>query len=165
MDFDMTEINFIHMHKTVVSEVISSTIITKSINMMKLNSIVRRHARVEHEQDQEEAPTDPSPSTSVKRKLTLKTTAGKRGKKRKHEEVSSHSTNAPQASVVPDVVYIPEFKEVTTQTVTEEELLTQEEQYFQQEHIERVRQLLMVDFIKEEDFDEDYPATDSAEDN
>ena len=163
MEMDMTEINFIYMHKTVVSEVISRTAITKSIQMLKLNSVVKRQSTVEPQQDEEAVSTEPTPCTSVTSKWKSSSTPAKRGKKRKHAEVSDDMTVRPQPSHVPDVVYIPKFKEVATQTVTEQELLTQEEEYFERVHIEHVRQLLTVDFIKEEDFDEEYPASEHAD--
>ena len=164
MNMVMSEINFIHMHKTVVTEVVSRTTITKSINMMKLNSVVRRPSTVEDEQEQLETPIPPTQAKSVARTSTSTRTPRKRGKKRNHDEISEDNATPSATSETPDIVYIPKYREVAMQTVTEEELLTQEEEYFQTEHIERVRQVLTIDFIKEEDFDSEYPQSEIGDD-
>ena len=161
---EMNEINFIHMHKSVANEVISRTTITKNINMMKLNSIVRRTVTVEAEQDEVDTPIEPRQAKSITSKPKGEKRPRSRGKKRKHDEVDETSAVPAPSPNVPDVVYVPNFCTVATQTVTEEELLTQEEEYFQREHIERVRQKLTVDFIKEEDFDSEYPQSEPGDD-
>ena len=73
---EMTEMNFIHMHKTVVREVISTTTITKSINMMKLNSVVRCPTAVEPESDSLEVPVAQTSGTSVRSQPKKKTAPG-----------------------------------------------------------------------------------------
>ena len=158
----MNEINFIHMHKTVVTEVISTTVITKSISMMKLNSMVRRSSPLNVEQDELETPNEATQSKAVRSKQNSTKTPTKRGKKQKHGKVLQASVTVAQPSAGPDVMYVPKFCEVAMQTVTEEELMRQEEEYFQRENIERAQQLLMVDFIKEEDFDSEYPPSEAG---
>ena len=165
LNLDLSEINFIHMHKTVVNEVISRTAITKSIHMMRLTSIVKRAMALEVEEEEEvETGIEPTQSTSVKSKGTCRREPRKRGKKRKHDEMSQCNVPTVQTSTGPDVVYMPTFREVATQTVTDEEILTQEEEYFQEQEIERAQRVLTVDFIKEEDFDSEYPQSEAGDD-
>ena len=132
--------------------------------MMKLNSVVRRPSTVEDEQEQLETPIAPTQVKSVGHTSTSTRTPRKRGKKRKHNEISQDNVTPSARSDTPDIVYIPKYREVAMQTVTEEELLMQEEEYFQTEHIERVRQVLTIDFIKEEDFDSEYPQSETGDD-
>ena len=53
MERELTELNFIHLHKYAARQAVSKTILTRSINMLKLNIVVRKVKRTDSEKDQE----------------------------------------------------------------------------------------------------------------
>ena len=150
MHIEMDEINFLHMHKTVVIEVISKFNISKALSMMKVNSIVSRSRTEVPPVD--DANTEPVPEQSP-------STVGIAAKS-KCQGVASKSSKGKakpkSAPVVQPSVEIPEeyglYRTVATQTM--ENIGSEEEKRFEQFDMMSMRQKYLVTVIKQEDFDD-----------
>ena len=149
----MDETHFICMHRQASCQVLSKTRINKSINMMKLMEVVRvRNVPQAEELIPDTIPekvVEPSTSTVKKVWKKRKAESTRRGKKK------TKPAERPISATIVDV--ISGDRDIGTQTEPDAEKMTKEEAAFQVHALQTSRMLRTKQYIKLEDFDDEYP--------
>ena len=147
MGYEMDEKNFVLMHKEATYQVLAKPSINASINMLKLNRVVKnRKYPLEEDAHQGEEP-DIEPMSSV-----VSAQGGAKPKKKRKAKTQS-AREIPKCKDddnVPDLI-MSNMIDVTVQTVDDPDELVHEDEY-NRFHVLAMWQHYSVTTIKEEDF-------------
>ena len=152
MNYEMTERNFLLMHKEAAYQVLAKPTINSSLNTMKLNKVVKKRPVVNVEDEFTPEPEPCTPDTSDRTEIQTKKKRPSPTVKRKKKTSTTPLPAPPQQTLTQDV-YMSKMVDIGVQT-DEKPPEPEEQEDFNKFHALSMWQRYCVTTIKREDFDD-----------